>query len=475
MNANKRINSIDDILAIVDKQNLPNKELLKQQLIDLHQFKWVTKDIIESDHSYSLYGSLPSYVNSTLINTPLILQIFFTYPAEPPRLYIYIKGEYGPNHERSYIYYDGEYRHIVHPYLKNWNNTHTLRELAEQLYNLFQEEPPMKKLIDIIDCNQVHLKKKIGEGYDGVVYKVEYMGKIYALKLIDKYVLEDETTNDARHQQLSRANSIARAHQRTQIDTPRSRTDENNLSGSPVVNQNQNSHGNNTRPSTTSIAEKNAKRLKRIQREISIHVYLNNPNIVQLYGLCDYEGKYMGILMERCKHTLLYILLNKKYILNTAIVRSYIYNIVDAIIYIHSKNILHRDIKAANVLIDDNNHAKLCDFGFARSYTTDSPLSQVGTFSHVAPEILSGHYNNKVDVYSFGVLLIEIFTRQDINIYRHLNPSDESMIHELKITISPAIVGIIHLCLQSNPQKRPSMKQVKSYLDTIDWSNINYQ
>ena len=89
----------------------------------------------------------------------------------------------------------------------------------------------------------------------------------------------------------------------------------------------------------------------------------------------------------------------------------YFKQIVEGIKYLHDNNIIHRDIKPSNILFIDNT-IKICDFGLAKSVNNSTNIingsSEVGTSFYRAPEIDSNNYNNKIDVYSLGIILIEL-------------------------------------------------------------------
>lgn len=92
-------------------------------------------------------------------------------------------------------------------------------------------------------------------------------------------------------------------------------------------------------------------------------------------------------------------------------VKCYMHQLLSGLKYCHDSGIIHRDIKAANVLIDKNGVLKIADFGLANKYRTNNPLTnRVVTLWYRAPELLLGaiHYKDGIDLWSAGCLLAEM-------------------------------------------------------------------
>ncbi|KAG8383210.1 hypothetical protein BUALT_Bualt05G0160800 [Buddleja alternifolia] len=165
--------------------------------------------------------------------------------------------------------------------------------------------------------------------------------------------------------------------------------------------------------------------------------------------------------------------------------------------YLHENTkarIIHRDIKASNILLDSRLRAKIADFGLARSFQEDkSHISTViaGTLGYMAPEYIAyGHLTEKADVYSFGVVLLEIVSGIQNNgsntseypdnllttiAWKHFKQSSVEelfdpnlMLHNYhNINVKNEISRVVHiglLCTQENATLRPSMSKVLEML-----------
>ena len=108
-----------------------------------------------------------------------------------------------------------------------------------------------------------------------------------------------------------------------------------------------------------------------------------------------------------------------KMLINERFLQSIAYQILSGLNFLHKLQIIHRDIKLANIFYDDkNNIAKIGDFGLSRvfDYDLDSRYSIAGTYAYQPPEVLLGlrQYTNSFDIWSFGCVLVEIVINKNL-------------------------------------------------------------
>ncbi|KAF0683125.1 Aste57867_24813 [Aphanomyces stellatus] len=166
-------------------------------------------------------------------------------------------------------------------------------------------------------------------------------------------------------------------------------------------------------------------------------------------------------------------------------------DVVDALTYLHSRPvpIIHRDIKAKNILMNDAFDAKIADFGTSRECVLDYTMtSEIGTIPWIAPEVLKGvRYTEKADIYSIGVLISELDTVQIpySTVQSVISTSDGDSGSMAKARIMMLVVAgdlrpnvtqecpeiiyqIIRRCVAYDPDDRPTAAQLQRWLRQID-------
>jgi serine/threonine protein kinase len=168
------------------------------------------------------------------------------------------------------------------------------------------------------------------------------------------------------------------------------------------------------------IQSSNDKLLKSFNREVAIMKRLSSPYIVKIRGSSSSHPHYL-IVMEYMAQGSLYDRLHNEQPLEWTLRYRWIMEISQGLSYLHDSGIIHRDLKSPNVLLTENGHAKISDFGISE-ITSSSVKSFMGTNSTggsirwMAPELLniqnSEQPSSASDMYSYGMILWEIVTRK---------------------------------------------------------------
>ncbi len=155
-------------------------------------------------------------------------------------------------------------------------------------------------------------------------------------------------------------------------------------------------------------------------REISLLKELQHPNIVTLQEVIMQESRLYLIFEFLTMDLKRYIdtAVGPKEFVDPQLVKSYCYQIMQAMLFCHQRRVLHRDLKPQNLLIDKNGAIKLADFGLARAFGIPVRVytHEVVTLWYRAPEILLGStkYSCPVDIWSIGCILSEMATKKPL-------------------------------------------------------------
>jgi len=157
-----------------------------------------------------------------------------------------------------------------------------------------------------------------------------------------------------------------------------------------------------------------------VHNEITILKNLNHAGLVAMHGYGDSgvvvkpSGRHINnlvyIQMEFVPGGLLFDLCQKMGAMGEDSGRFFVWQLLDAIEYMHSKRVAHRDLKLENILVDDQLNLKIADFGFACYKNIDALTAYRGTMTYMAPEIKEGktYKGTQVDLFSLGVILFII-------------------------------------------------------------------
>ncbi|KAI4375451.1 hypothetical protein MLD38_013317 [Melastoma candidum] len=246
------------------------------------------------------------------------------------------------------------------------------------------------------------------------------------------------------------------------------------------------------------LYEHNVKRVEQFMNEIEILQRLDHPNLVRLYGCTSRRSQELLLVYEFIPNGTVADHIGRSRTssgwlpwgtrLNIAI------ETADALAYLHESDIIHRDVKTNNILLDHDFRVKVADFGLSRLFPTDVThvsTAPQGTPGYVDPEYYQCYQlTEKSDVYSFGVVLCELISSKpavDTNRHRHdinlasmaMNRIRSQLLHELvdpclgfdvDYTVRRAVRSVAELafrCLQEDRDMRPGMVEVLEVLRVI--------
>lgn len=224
-----------------------------------------------------------------------------------------------------------------------------------------------------------------------------------------------------------------------------------------------------------------ASALKAVQLEIGLLSQLRHPNIVLYIGAAS-KPPEIAIVTEWCAHgSLEDILTDPNHHFNSQQMLRYALEIAQGMNYLHSQPspLIHRDLKSANVFVDKNLTMKVGDFGLSHAMK-DMDQEIAGTPMFMAPECWGSDWNEKVDVWAFGMTLIEMINRSLP--YPHLQSAEEvreavdaRRMPDIPSWVPPQLKEVILKCWEPDPSDRWSFSDIIDKLKVFStWDAIKF-
>nr|GMC62619.1 serine/threonine-protein kinase HT1-like [Ipomoea batatas] len=215
----------------------------------------------------------------------------------------------------------------------------------------------------------------------------------------------------------------------------------------------------------------------KFEREVMLLARMQHENVVKFIGAVMEPALILVTELLSCGTLQRYLWSVRPNCPDLKLSLNFALDICRAMEHLHSNGIMHRDLKPSNLLLTDDKIVKLADFGLAREEAETEMTSEAGTYRWMAPEVFNTdslgplkHYNHKVDVYSFSLILWEMLTnrtpykgRNNIMVAyasaKNMRPNVDNIPRNLG--------SLITACWAENPADRPEFVQISETLENI--------
>lgn len=240
-----------------------------------------------------------------------------------------------------------------------------------------------------------------------------------------------------------------------------------------------------------SVSTRSASALELLQcfkQEVAIMRMVRHKNVVQFIGACSHWPRLFIVTELMARGSVRDVLDQRGCGLPLPVALKILRDAARGLDFLHRRGIVHRDLKAANLLVDENDVVKLCDFGVARllpskqsqqqqlvgestAKTRPDMTAETGTYRWMAPEVMEHQpYDHRADIFSFGVTIWEVITG-DLP-YSGLTPLQAAigvLQRNLRPTLPPnlpsRVSSLLTRCWAADPNARPDFTEILSVLD----------
>eukprot|EP00816_Leptocylindrus_hargravesii_P013132 CAMPEP_0196806616 /NCGR_PEP_ID=MMETSP1362-20130617/6515_1 /TAXON_ID=163516 /ORGANISM="Leptocylindrus danicus, Strain CCMP1856" /LENGTH=853 /DNA_ID=CAMNT_0042180167 /DNA_START=73 /DNA_END=2634 /DNA_ORIENTATION=+ len=211
----------------------------------------------------------------------------------------------------------------------------------------------------------------------------------------------------------------------------------------------------------------------RIINEVRLLEKLNHSNIISFHGSwVNREKETVIFVTEIMSSGTLKMFMKKVQVIRLNVAKRWAIQILNGLLYLHSQDppVSHRDLKCDNIFINGTSgDLRIGDLGLSTAISKSKALSVLGTPEFMAPELYDENYDEKVDIYAFGMCLLEIFTKEvpyhecsnPAQIYKKVTNQIEP-VSLSKVQISEA-QELIRLCINTDPTKRPTAAELLNH------------